>query len=176
MDELWDDYLQYLIWRCHLEYMRKYSRLFACLHAIPFTWTLDRDDNREADGIELRDGYSIPSEYSKYEDEFRDHWCSVLEMLIALAIRVDDDLIGDPAEEHPEEFFMVMIRNLGLDIYKGNRYSKEDVIKIVDRWLWREFDRSGRGSPFPLKYVRTDQRKVEIWDQMSSYVSENYYI
>lgn len=176
VEELWDDYLQYLIWRGGLQRMTKYGRLFEILHNIKFTWLIERDDNREDDGVELRDYYDIPrSEYSVEEsEEFMDHWCSVLEMLIGLSIRVDDEIIGDPAEEHPEDFFMEMIKNLGLDIYKGDRYRENDVIKIVKKWMDRKFDRNGNGSPFPVKKDHRDQRKLEIWDQMNSYINENY--
>lgn len=176
MDELWDDYLLYLIWRGGLQNMTKYSRLFEILHNIKFIWLIDRDENREGDGIELRDDYEYHNETLEDKDivNFMDHWCSVLEMMIGLSIRVDDEFIGDPADEHPEEFFMEMIENLGLDVYKGKRYREEDVIKIVRKWLERKFDRNGNGSPFPVKNDCRDQRKLEIWDQMNSYIYENY--
>lgn len=175
MEELWDDYLNYLIWRCHLDDDRGYEKLFWILHNTNFLYMLDRDDNRSADGIELRDDYEIPYEYKKYKYEFMDRPCSVLEMLIGLAIRVDDNIIGDPAEEHPEEFFWKMIDNLGLDKFKRNRYEDHDVTKILEKWMLRKFDKNGRGSPFPIKYDHRDQRKLEIWDQMNTYVSEEYY-
>lgn len=174
MEELWDDYLQYLIWRGRLERMTRYGRLFDILHNIEFVYKLERDENRDADGVSLRDDYEIPYDYLEMDDEFFDRRCSVLEMLIALAIKVDDEFIGDPAEEHPEEFFMKMIKNLGLDKFKGNRYRESDVIKIVNRWMRREFNRDGIGSPFPVRESRQDQRKLEIWDQMNAYLSENY--
>lgn len=175
LDELWDDYLEYLIWRCGLQKFAKYGKLFEILHNIEFTYILDRDGNRHDDGADLRFDYNIPDCFNENLDEdFYSHWTSVLEMLIALAIKVDDEIIGDPSEEHPEEFFMKMIDNLGLLKYKGNRYKEDNVIKIIDRWLNREFDRDGNGSPFPIKYNHRDQREVEIWDQMNAYISENY--
>ena len=175
MEEMWDDYFEFLIWRCHLQNFTRWSRLFEILHNVEFRWILERDENREADGVDLRDEYDIPSGYTVEEDEaFYAHWCSVLEMLIGLAIRVDDELIGDPEEEHPEIFFMEMIKNLGLDRFRGNRYAEGDVIKVVDRWLDREFDCDGRGSPFPVKRDIRDQRELEMWDQMNAYISEKY--
>lgn len=174
MEELWDDYLQYLIWRCRLERMTQYGRLFNILHNIDFKYVIERDENRYADGVELRDEYEIPNEYIDYDDDFFMKACSVFEMLIALAIRVDDEFIGDPSDECPDEFFMEMIKNLGLNRFKGNRYREDDVIKIINRWIRREFDRDGTGSPFPLRKTHEDQRKVEIWDQMNAYLSENY--
>ena len=88
MEELWDDYFQYLIWRCGLQRMTKLTDVFAILHNIPFTYVLERDDNREEDGCDLRNEYNIPSEFSvEMEEAFFAHWCSVFEMLIGLAIR-----------------------------------------------------------------------------------------
>lgn len=175
MDELWDDYLQYLIWRGGLQKMTKFGRLFEILHHINFEYILERDENREGDGVELRDDYSIPYCFDvELEEAFYDQKCSVLEMLIALSIRVDNEIIGDPSKEHPEKFFMEMIENLGLDIFKGNQYRDADVIKIVRKWIDRKFNKNGIGSPFPLRYDCRDQRKLEIWDQMNAYISENY--
>ena len=175
MDELWDDYLQYLIWRGGLQKMTKFGRLFEILHHINFECVLERDENREDDGVELREEYSVPDCFdAEQEEAFYAQKCSVLEMLIALSIRVDDEFIGDPAEEHPEDFFMEMIENLGLDKFNGNRYRDDDVIKIIQRWMDRKFNKNGHGSPFPMKYDRRDQRKLEIWDQMNAYISENY--
>lgn len=174
MDELWDDYLQYLIWRGGLQRYVKYGRLFEIMHDINFNCILERDDNRYDDGVELRDEYTIPDDYYDFINEFMNRPCSVLEMLLGLAIRVDDEFIGDPAEEHPEIFFMEMIKNLGLDRFKGDRYRDVDVVKIVLRWINREFEKDGRGSPFPIKYDCRDQRYLEIWDQMNVYISENY--
>lgn len=175
MNELWDDYLEYLIWRGNLERFKKLGHLFEILHNIEFRYIIERDGNRDADGMNLRDGYNIPDGYSnKQIEEFMDRRTSVLEVLIALAIRVDDDYIGDPGEEHPEEFFLEMLENLGLWAFKGKRYKEEDVRRIIDRWLDRDFTRKGVGSPFPLHYCERDQRDLEIWDQMKAYVNENY--
>lgn len=179
MDELWNDYLNYLIWRGNLQKYTKFSDLFEILHNIEFTWILDRDDNREADGIELRDDYEIPDGYTEQEIYmFMNRWCSVLEMLIGLSIRVDDDFIGDPEEEHPEEFFIKMIQNLGLYIYNDSihnyEYKKNIIRRKVNNWLSRNFASDGKGSPFPIKNDQRDQRTIEIWDQMISYINENY--
>lgn len=174
MDELWEDYLQYLIWRCNLQKERGMERIFETLHDLEFTYVMDRDENRYADGVELRDDYEIPDCFMDLEDEFLDRNCSVLEMLIALSIRVDDDFIGDPAEPHPEDFFIEMIENLKLDRYSGRSFYEKDVIKIIQRWLERRFNQDGCGSPFPLRHDKRNQRDLEIWDQMNSYISENY--
>ncbi len=150
----------------------RYMSLFRTLDDIPFEYVLDRDENREFDGAGLRDDYE--REYSKIYDQ---EWVSVLEVLIALSIRVDNEYIGDPDDPHPEYFFMEMIGNLGLRDFRGNELNAketESVIKIVEQWLYRTFCKDGHGSPFPVKEDHRDQRNVEIWDQMISYIDENY--
>lgn len=172
MEELWADYFQYLIWRCGLQKYRGWERVFEFLHNTEFAYILERDGNRYDDGVRLRDAYEIPEEFSdNLADEFMDKPCSVFEMLIGLAIRVDDEFIGDPKEEHPEEFFMEMVRNLRLDKYRNCSRKCEDIIHV---WLNRRFDRDGNGSPFPLKNPIRNQRDVEIWDQMMTYINKNY--
>lgn len=174
MEELWDDYLEYLIWKCGLDRYTGLEKIFQILHDMEFTYILDRDDNRYDDGAELRDDYEIPEEYFDYVDEFMNQPCSVMEMLVALAIRVEGQYIGDPADEHPERFFVEMIDNLGLNTMRRGRMREYEVIKIIRRWLDRKFEKDGRGSPFPVRYDHRDQRCLEIWDQMNNYISENY--
>lgn len=177
MDELWDDYLQYLIWRCGLQKENKMVLIFEVLHKIPFFYVLERDINRRSDGFFLRNGYKIPNEFMDNIDileEFDTRRPAVMEVLVALAIRVDNEIIGDPADPHPEEFFMKMIKNLGLDKLRRGCHKERETIKIVQRWLNREFESDGIGSPFPVRYDHRDQRRLEIWDQMNSYICENY--
>lgn len=178
MEELWEDYLQYLIWVGHLEKFRDFENLFELLHNIEFTWSIERDENRAGDGMELRDNYNIPIEISHNEnlliEEFMNRSCSVLEMLIGLAIRVDDEFLGDPAEPHPEEFFWEMIKNLELDNYPNRRFDYYKIKNKIQKWLDRDFTRKGSGGLFPVYNDDRDQRDLEIWDQMNSYINEKY--
>ena len=52
--------------------------------------------------------------------------------------------------------------------------SAQRIDDILDRWIERKFSRNGKGSPFPLKKPKKDQRKVELWYQMQGYICENY--
>ncbi len=176
METLWEHYLNYLIRRCRLTKYEEYRNVFRILHNIEFTYSIQRDDNREADGMGWRRYHRIPKRYLKYEEEFQNHWCSVFEMLVGLAIRVEGEIIGDPRDEHPEYFLIDMIKNLDLQrfVNKEPYLIEIPIRRIVDRWLRREFQEDGYGSPFPLRNPTCDQRKREIWDQMNAYVSENY--
>lgn len=178
MEELWEDYLQYLIWLCHLEKFRNHTKLFEELHDSEFYYSIERDENRAGDGMELREGYNIPHDITFGERDLRIYFverpCSVLEMLIGLAIRVDEEYLGDPSDPHPEDFFWEMIKNLGLDGYTDGRFDVGSVERRVSMWLDRQFTKNGLGSPFPVYDDDRDQRNLEIWDQMNSYINEKY--
>jgi hypothetical protein len=82
------DYFQ---WLCEIVRVNNnntsYWILLRELHSREFIWTVANDDNRAKDGCDLRDEYI---HYKRYEDcRCLDGPCSVLEMLIALARRID---------------------------------------------------------------------------------------
>ena len=75
-----------------------YRELFHFLHGVDFTYTIDMDGNRFDDGINLRYRFADESGYNgrmvaKYLDS---RPCSVLEMLLALAIRLEEHIMSDP--------------------------------------------------------------------------------
>ena len=112
--------------------------------------------------------------------------CTVLEMLIALAIRCESDIMHDDAcGDRTRLWFWEMIKNLGLIDYTDDAYMYDksgsfdsEVNHIIDIFLERRYDKHGRGGAFPLRKYRTnyysDQRKVEIWYQLSAWLIENY--
>lgn len=175
MEKIWDDYMRFLILRANLQQFKDLEKIFKLLHNISFSYVLYRDNNRAEDGVALRKIY-LENNYlaDHLLKMFQNRECSVLEMLIGLAIRVDNEYIGDPGEEHPEYFFIEMIENLGLCRLKQGPHMNRVVYTIAKTWMDRKFKRNGQGSPFPVKYDDRDQRELEIWDQMNSYVNENF--
>lgn len=129
-----------------------------------FVPILGRDDNRASDGIYLREELG-------FEDS-TDEPCSVLEMLIALAGRFDGNSGFDPDEVWGN--FWDMMRNIGLDQYDDLNYSKNEVWSILYIFENRTYSFNGKGGLFPLKRPVSDQRKIEIWDQMQEWLIENY--
>lgn len=149
---------------------RGYDRLMRCLYKIPFEYTINRDRNRVDDAREL---YFEFADENRLERDKR-HLPSVLEVLIALAIRIDTEYIGDPSDPDPECIFWEMCCNLGLEKYTDTKYIEDAVTSIIEAWLFRDFDMDGEGSIFPLKDPAHNQRNAEIWSQMQEYLSENY--
>lgn len=148
-----------------------YNRLLYFLLNKSFKYTIARDDNRVKDGLSLR--YKYFEDFGNPNDILGVN-ASVLEVLIALAIRLDMEYIGEPGDPHPEIIFWEMICNLGLDKFDDLAWSEAEVERIVDIWLLREYNFDGKGGIFPLSVATFDQRNVEIWNQAMAYVVEKY--
>lgn len=142
-----------------------------CNELFNMTFTYDdyhgTDGNRADDGLSLRSLYFNETRSVTYMEDCK---CTVLEMLIALSLRIERDIMGEPGDDHPEKWFFEMLDNLGV----FNLTSPKFVGRIVEEWMNRDFDPNGYGSIFPLKYYPGDQRDLLIWDQMSFYLNENY--
>lgn len=170
------DYYEWLLEKIdgHMEPFIHYGSLLSELHSIPFSWSLDRDMNLAVNGEQLRwefmDERNVADIF--YKDGIK---CSVLEMLIALSVRCDNDIMGVGDRSQAGKWFWIMIENLDLMHCTDDNFDPGFVERQIDIWLSRSFDRKGNGSPFPLKKAIHDQRKVEIWRQMCGYLSENYW-
>ena len=109
------------------------------LHRIEFTYSIPMDGNRAEDGVDLRyrfgyeNGYSS-SMISTYLDN---RMCSVLEMMIALAIRCEEHIMDDPdVGNRTGQWFWNMIVNLGLGSMNDSKFDRDYVEDIVQRfWI-----------------------------------------
>ncbi len=148
---------------------RTHSLLIEQLFLKEFRWSVPNDDNRAEDGKELRQEFL-------YEYDVDQKWmsepCSVMEMLVALARRVAFEANGEP-----DEWFWILLNNLGLDRYTDDVYGdmvETEVNDVLDIFIERRYGHNGEGGGlFPLEDTRADQREFEIWYQMSSYLLEH---
>lgn len=166
----------YFNWLCELVECEDHWVLLGYLQGIPFMWTIEMDENRAMDGVELRDRYAYDTMYSKYETE--EHDCSVLEFLVGLAVRMNDTQVGIGETEHVAKWFWVIMNNLSLDKFTDFLMENDDLFNDVDeiitKLMDRKYDRDGFGGLFPLQNPPEDQRYVDIWYQMNTYLLENY--
>ena len=149
---------------------RSYLYLLKHMKGIQFTWNVESDVNRAEDGKYLRYTYSESVGY-KYEIKGA---CSFLEMCVALATRMNDDIFDADPTARPARWFWIMMENCGLDRYTDDVYDPIEVEKICNRIIKRQYNRTGKGGFFPLKHPKEDQRNVEIWYQMQAYILENF--
>ena len=169
------DYYQWILdkIRGYAEPYFNYSLLLCELHSIEFTYGIMNDENRAIDGVNLRHEYM--DEQNVPDIFYHDSPCSVLEMMVGLAVRVDREIMRQPGADNSYQWFWMMIDNLDLSRCTDEHFSSEYVRQQIGKWLGREFQRNGVGSPFPLKIKNCqDQRKQTIWAQMCGYLSENF--
>lgn len=157
-------YINWLLDRIRFN-KKGYDILIEYMFLTPFKCVIDRDENR------INDAYSLLSEYN---GNVNSKCLSVLEVLAALAIRIDDEYIGDPIEPNPSFIFWKMCCNLGLNKLDDKHFDERKYYNIINKWMNRDFLSNGVGGIFPLEHPSIDQRDIEIWAQMQEYLSENY--
>lgn len=135
--------------------------LLRCLYDKEFFWTVHNDENRAEDVRGLVEMY----EEETGQNPEHDCSCSVLEVLIALAQRMNFQVGGNTAS-----YFWEMVNNLQL----FDRLDPKEINVKLDRFLYRIYSVDGHGGLFPLHRTRDDQRDIELWVQMSQYLHEKY--
>ena len=174
-----DEYLSWLYSQVgivrNLNPARSHWKLLHQLYTKQFMWFVPNDDNRAEDGRALR--YEFLEKTRFPLDDPLGEWyhlnCSVLEMIIALAQRVAFESDGTPSE-----WFWRLMHNLELDGYTDSVHEisiAEEVEVVLDRLNGRTYSADGVGGLFPLREPQHDQRRVELWYQMQSYMLEGLY-
>lgn len=125
------------------------------------------DENRCMDGVDIRKEFKRTHPMIFIPDHWMSMGCSVLEMMIGVAHH-----LSFTAEGEDGEWFWHLIHNLGLTRYDDRRYHKGRCEEIIERLIWRKYSYDGNGGLFPLRQPQEDQRNVEIWFQMESYILE----
>ncbi len=168
---------RYFDWLCDIlgDTSEDYNQLLLMLYERIFVSIDDLDDNRITDGILLRDDYL--DEVGTYQVSPFPDYCNILEMLIGVAKRLEDELPNRPFFEW---FWVLVLDHLGLancddseflvDSYGAVWYVEDTLLALLDR----EYSTDGLGGLFPLKRPKKDQRRVSIWDQMGEWIKENF--
>lgn len=154
-------YVDYLLGRVDAfnpDYER-WLNVLVYLHGVRFEYILDRDANRVAYAKDLR---------RRATGEVTNEEASVLEVLISVSEEAGNELIGEYGVDKTPYVFWMMIANLGLLV---DGLTEETANYILAKWMYREFEFNGLGSPFPIQNCHRDQRKVDLWLQICGYFS-----
>lgn len=161
---------------CDKYHSKYYKKLLQDLNEREFIWSINRDEDRAIDGISLRRRYvdeiikcdkkSIPSMQEP---------CSVLEMMAAMALRIEEDYMHDSRSDinNTTEWFWNMIINLGLDKNDDLNYDPDLTDTCLDCLLDRRYRRDGKGGLFMVAGLNKDYDmvNVDLWTQMNWYVT-----
>ena len=147
---------------CPKSYRKTCKRLFET----PFRYSVFLDKNRYSDGLSYR--YRLGFESTEP--------CSVFEMMVALAVRMEEDIMTDPAYgSRISQWFVRMFQSMGLNEYDDDHYDEEAVDDITDRMLDRKYGKSRKGGLFTFRHkTNRDVRDIEIWDQMQLWLGMYY--
>lgn len=147
-----------------------YWNLLRVLYKTEFVYLIANDDNRAADGKDLRFEFIEQRglELNRIDEDWLHLPCSMLEMFIGLSRRMAFEDDGDPAN-----WFWELMQNIGIDRYNDRMHLPQRRVEAaLERINFRVYSRNGAGGPFPLKRPREDQRDVEIWYQGCAYLLE----
>ena len=151
-----------------------YRELLLYLHDRDFIALMERDQNRVEDGINLRYNFG----YEKHIDNviiatlLDNRPCSVLEMLVALAIRCEAMMNKPDLGDRTGRWFWEMLASLGLEDMDDEVFNWVDTEYILEIFMKREYHPDGRGGLFTIKNCKRDLRDVEIWYQMGWHLNE----
>lgn len=166
-----DEYLDYLTHTICVEGV--YEKLCRTLFSIPFRAYIANDENREEDVFDMRNDYFRTTGSERFE-----HFASMLEVLITLAMDMQKEVDSRFIDTYPEHWFAELLGNLGLDVCTDGGFDETDEEMIeaaCERVNSRSYDSDGSGGLFPLEYPPNDCRSVELVFQMKQYMYERYY-
>ena len=171
---------QYYIWlldKINSRYFNatRYNRLLSLLYCTDFYSSNPLDQNREMDGVSLRDRFAEDNPGIPMDLALAQKPCSVLEVMIALADRCETDIMqNQDYGDRTGLWFSIMITNLGLDAMVDFNFNKHHCEAIIGQFLSRAYTYNGQGGMFPLVNPRDDMRKTDLWYQMCWYLNENF--
>lgn len=165
------EYLTWLKSAVHAEEYPKDVWVLDFLFQIPYHWSIELDENLAYWGLKLREIYA---EWSTdvVVLGYLDGMCSVLEMLIALSNRLEQEIMHDPdLGDRAYIWFWTMVNKLRLD----DAHDIQEAQRIVQNLLNRTYQPNGEGSVCGVLLRHpADLRTVDFWYQMSFWAEENF--
>ena len=149
-----------------------YKRLLMRLHDTKFIYSMLMDENRAEDGVDLRYRFGDANDCLEEVYLYLNGQCSVLEMMVALAVRCEEHLMCDSDYgDRTSQWFWGMITNLGLGSMTDDRFDRDFVDETIDIFLHREYEPNGKGGLFTIKECKYDLRTIDIWYQLNWYLN-----
>ncbi len=178
INELNQEYFEWLYKIvCSNEYYDtvSYRDVLSYLYGTTYIYYYTMDKNRALDGISLRYRFG---EENGYEYDFilknlDNRESSVLEMMIALAIDIEENIMSDPSfGDRTGQWFWNMMISLGLGAQDNTRFNPSIIEEKITRFMTHQYERNGEGGLFIINDPNFDMRQCEIWDQAMRYLNE----
>ena len=152
----------------------EYASLFLYLFNTPFAIVIPRDANRVYDAIQLR--YAFGDQIGMTEDDVESYFdngeCSVLELMVALANRCNQEIIYDENKGNQcAAIFWEMVKSLQLSEMTNSNFGERETEFALERFINRTYRSDGLGGLFHVPGYPKDMRDMEIWYQMMAYLN-----
>lgn len=149
-----------------------YKKLLMRLHNTQFYYSLPKDEDRAGEGMNLRWRFVCENGLSSAFLNELEGPCSVLEMMIGLAIHCEEHIMDNPSiGNRTGQWFWGMVTNLGIGSMTNDNFDKRFVDDAVTRFLDRKYDPDGKGGLFRIRNCKHDLRKIEIFSQLCWYLN-----
>lgn len=149
-----------------------FRKLLMRLHDIEFRYYIAKDSSRYDDGLALRYRFALDNQDIEDAERYLDGPCSVLEMMFALALRMEETIMCNTTYgDRTGQWFWNMITNMGLGSMENRMYDKLYVDRAVKKFIERKYEPDGKGGLFFIRDCDEDLRDVEIWYQMCWYLN-----
>lgn len=140
------------------------------------------DDPRLEDGKQLRMNFIDDAGLSvhSYDDALEPNFCTVLELLIALAIRMDDIMRDplDPSSSVPSCFWGMVTTMVGQPFYPCSYWAFPADVSIAAvvtessmKFLSRQYDPTGYNGNIFIDVSGVDLRAIDIWAQACRFMT-----
>lgn len=176
MNDIKEEYFEWLYGIVCSGKQRSYHYLLDQLFYTEFRYSHPMDSNRASDGRGLRYTWGRSSGYADYiiENTLDIYPCSVLEVLVALSLRCEEQITYDSTYgDRTSKWIWVMLRNLNLENMYDENYHEEMIGYVLDKWMDRQYNYDGsNGGIFVIKEPRADLRLTDIWYQAMWYLTE----
>ena len=181
MNKLEDMYFTWLIRKVANERVYpRYTKLFKTLYSTRFKF----EDMKPLDVERAKDGKSMRYLFERRMDEYlhdvsgrefielEDKEVNMLEMLVALASRIEDAFMGDISEgDRTSQWFWEMISNLGVGAMSDQQFNQNEYNRCLKNFFSYTYDPNGKGCIFRSeKWGMSDMAKKDIWYQMQAHL------
>ena len=177
----------YLLWMMNKIFtdeslLSSYHLLCCKLNDIKFVCSIDKDENREQDAIDLRYLFGVENNINNAqickELDIQRPTPSLFEVIVALIIRVQNNILDDIDDINlsNQEIFVDILESLELDGLKNVEYFDMDtenyIYYVVNRLFNHDYEYNGHGGLFTVSNPQNDMRNTEIWYQCMWYINE----
>lgn len=153
-----------------------FRKLLEFLFRARFYPSCEMDMSRAVDGTDLRYRFAKENDifFSEIHNEMDTIPCSMLEMMVALALRCEEHIMEDAeAGNRIGQWFWNMVVSLGLAAMDDTRFDENRAAFVLERFNRRDYKPNGAGGLFTVSYPTEDMRTLDIWYQMMAYLNEN---